>query len=309
MHMTQSDVQVRLALSLDQKIDHFVGVVDTFISRLGNAAYVSFSGGKDSTVMLYLVRRFFGSGIPAVFVNTGLEYPEIVRFVRSHENVEEVRPSMSFRDVIERYGFPLVSKEVAGQVYQLKHTRSEKLRDIRLHGKVNDRGTIVGKVPSKWAGLAGAPFDISPKCCDILKKKPAKEYERRTGRKPIIGTMVGESTLRMQQYLMRGGCIAYEKDRQAAYPLSIFTEEDIWQCIRRFDIPVCSLYQNPLCDRTGCMICGFGCQYASDTRLRLLWETHRGAYRALLKYQNNGVSMREALHAIGAVLPDEMLLF
>lgn len=307
--MTQSDVQIRLAMSLDQKIDHFVGVVDTFINRMGNAAYVSFSGGKDSSVMLYLVRRFFGSEIPAVFMNTGLEYPEIVRFVRSHENVVEIRPAMSFRDVIERYGFPLVSKEVSHRVSQLRHTRSEKLRDLILHGRINDRGTIVGKVPAKWVWLANARFEISSTCCDILKKKPAKVYERQTGRRPIIGTMVGESTLRMQQYLMRGGCISYFRGREAAYPLSIFTEKDIWECIRRFDIPICSLYQNPLCKRTGCMICGYGCQYREDTRLRLLWETHRGAYRALLKYQNNGVSMRQALHAVGAVLPDEMLQF
>ena len=75
--------------------------------------YVSFSGGKDSTVLLNLVRRFIDPNTKAVFCNTSNEYPEIVYFVRQTENVTIIRPNMTFKQVVAKYGFPLVSKQQA----------------------------------------------------------------------------------------------------------------------------------------------------------------------------------------------------
>ena len=67
--------------------------------------YVSFSGGKDSTVLLHIARSIYPD-IPAVFVDTGLEYPEIRRFVKQTKNVIWLKPEMNFRRVIEKYGYP-----------------------------------------------------------------------------------------------------------------------------------------------------------------------------------------------------------
>ena len=78
--------------------------------------YISFSGGKDSTVLLHIAREMYPS-IKAVFFDTGLEYPEIREFVRSYENVDWVRPDMNFRDVIAKYGYPFISKEVGECVF------------------------------------------------------------------------------------------------------------------------------------------------------------------------------------------------
>ena len=77
---------------------------------------VSFSGGKDSTVLLDLARRAFPD-IPAVFVDTGLEYPEIRDFVKSIPKVTWLRPEIPFPRVIETYGYPVISKEVAHRIY------------------------------------------------------------------------------------------------------------------------------------------------------------------------------------------------
>ena len=82
-------------------------------------AYVSFSGGKDSTVLLHLCREVDPS-IPAVYVDTGLEYPELREFVKTVENVTWLKPKMNFRQVIEKYGYPVISKEVAECVYGAK---------------------------------------------------------------------------------------------------------------------------------------------------------------------------------------------
>lgn len=81
--------------------DHFDGKV-----------YVSFSGGKDSTVLLDIIRNRMGyKDVPAVFVDTGLEYPEIREFVRTFENVVWLKPKKNFRQVIEEYGYPFPSKK------------------------------------------------------------------------------------------------------------------------------------------------------------------------------------------------------
>ena len=87
-------------------------------------AYVSFSGGKDSTVLLDIARRIYPD-IPAVFSNTGLEYPEIRKFAMSHDNVEMVQPKMRFDEVISQYGYPLIGKEVAEAIYYARKIRSQ----------------------------------------------------------------------------------------------------------------------------------------------------------------------------------------
>ena len=95
--------------------------------------YVSFSGGKDSTVLLHLVREVYPD-VPAVFVDTGLEYPEIRKFAMQQPNVTVLRPAMRFDQVISKYGYPVVSKEQSAFISEYKTTKSEKLRSIRLNG-------------------------------------------------------------------------------------------------------------------------------------------------------------------------------
>ena len=90
---------------------------------------VSFSGGKDSTVLLHLVRSIFPD-VKAVFSNTGLEYPEVQRHVRSIENVDIVRPSMRFDEVISTYGYPLIGKEVAEAIYYARRIRPSGEREV-----------------------------------------------------------------------------------------------------------------------------------------------------------------------------------
>jgi 3'-phosphoadenosine 5'-phosphosulfate sulfotransferase (PAPS reductase)/FAD synthetase len=92
-----------------------------------DGVYVSFSGGKDSTVLLDIVRKMY-PGIVAVFVDTGLEYPEIRDFVKTFDNVEWLKPKKTFRQVIEEYGYPFISKEVSERVYGARRYL-EKLRE------------------------------------------------------------------------------------------------------------------------------------------------------------------------------------
>ncbi len=302
--MTIQELQTRQSWTLNQKIDHAVGAVEAFLSKTGKTPYVSFSGGKDSTVLLDLVRRFVDPNIKAVFCNTGNEYPEIVRFVRSTENVQIITPGVTVRDVLSKYGFPLISKEQAKGIRQLKTTKSERLRSILLYGTDPKKGWKKGKVSDCWQYLVNKPFMISEKCCDCLKKRPFAKYGKETNEVPIIGIMAGESKLRQQTYIHRGGCNSFKEDHLASYPISIWTDADIWAYLRKFKVPYCELYDKGH-TRTGCMFCGFGAHIEKVSRFELLYDLHPKAYDLFMNYQNNGITYREALRTIGIQLPDE----
>lgn len=302
--MTTKELQYRQSWTLNQKIDHSVGAVEAFVSQTGRTPYVSFSGGKDSTVLLDLIRRFFNKDMKAVFCNTGNEYPEIVRFVRSTENVTIIKPLKTVPEVLEYYGFPLISKEQAHGIRQAKTTKSERLLSIRLYGSDPKKGHTTGKISDRWQYLINAPFMISEKCCDCLKKRPFEIYQKETNEAPIIGVMAGESDQRKRQYVKRGGCNSFNENNLASYPISIWTDKDIWEYLRKFKVPYCELYDKGH-TRTGCMFCGFGAHLEKVSRFELLYDLHPKAYSLFMNYQNNGISYREALRTVGIQLPDE----
>lgn len=76
----------RQAWPIEKKIrESQIRIRDWYESWDGNV-YVSFSGGLDSTVMLDVVRDVYPD-VPAVFSNTGLEYPEVVSFAKKADNL------------------------------------------------------------------------------------------------------------------------------------------------------------------------------------------------------------------------------
>jgi 3'-phosphoadenosine 5'-phosphosulfate sulfotransferase (PAPS reductase)/FAD synthetase len=266
---------------------------------------VSFSGGKDSTVLLDLARRFVDRDMKGVFCNTGNEWPAIVRFVKQTDNVTIIRPAMTVKNVLAKHGFPLISKEQAHGIRQAKTTKSPKLLSIRLHGSNPQKGYTTGKISNRWQFLVAEPFMVSEKCCDCLKKRPFARYQKQTGEVPIIGTLAGESDLRKRQYIRRGGCNSFDGNNVASYPLSIWTDSDVWAYLRKFGVSYCPIYDIPGVDRTGCMACGFGAHLEDVSRFELLNDLHPKAYRLFMDYTNNGVTYREALRRIGVELPDE----
>jgi 3'-phosphoadenosine 5'-phosphosulfate sulfotransferase (PAPS reductase)/FAD synthetase len=256
------------ALPLELKIVKSLQRIREWHDYWRGQIYVSFSGGVDSSALLHLVRSIYPD-VPAVFADTGLEYPEIRGFVRQHENVDVVRPNMSFREVIERYGYPVVSKEQARFIEEVRNSSSERLRDIRLNGALMPDGSRsrFGKLSGKWKYLLEAPFKISAKCCGIIKKKPFIKYERRTGRAVMTGESASDSLRRRTTYL-KYGCNAFEMKRPKSTPLGFWTKDDVLRYLRDFGVPYCGVYgeiveedgklRTALERATGCLFCMFG---------------------------------------------------
>lgn len=277
--------------------------------------YVSFSGGKDSTVLKHIVDSMYND-IPAVFVNTGLEYPEIQRFAKDikagkydcfNPDVEIVRPEMRFDEVVVKYGYPVISKEVANFVRLANPgtTRFEKIKGTLINPKTGELSQY--NIP-KYEFLTRAPFAISEQCCDVMKKRPTSKYEKQTSRKPMLGLMASESRKRRRAW-EKTGCNAFDKKRPQSQPMAFWTEQDILHYIKKYDVPYCSVYgdivpieesdqlegqmtiyealdeyeetmlQTTGCSRTGCIFCVFGCHLEKfPNRFQRLKETHPRQY-------------------------------
>jgi 3'-phosphoadenosine 5'-phosphosulfate sulfotransferase (PAPS reductase)/FAD synthetase len=199
---------------------------------------VSFSGGKDSTVLKHLVESIEPS-IKSVFCNTGVEYESIVTFVKTFDNVQIVEPKNNFLSIIKKYGFPIISKEQSRYISDIRNPNCcQKIKDIRL-GKGNFR------ISNKWKYFLDTDIKVSDKCCYHLKKAPLQKL----GYYYFTGERISESNLRKRRY---HNCILPKK----CIPLRLWSDELINKYIEYYNIKICDIYKYER--RTGCKFCLYG---------------------------------------------------
>jgi len=307
-------------LSLRAQITRSERKLDEAVNRFGvDGLFVAFSGGWNSTVLLHLARRRY-ERLPAVFSNTGQEYPEIYDHVKEQRDITWIKPEMTYMQVIEKYGYPVVSKKQAQFIKEVqsayrkgkRNTRTVKLRltGDNGHGYVSPRS----KISKKWQFLCEAPFRISDHCCEVLKKRPLERYAKETGRRPITGEMVGESMTRRTVW-MEHGCNVFNTKHPKSVPLSVWTDQHMLQYQREFYLAMAKCYgeqrgnawyfQEQLadgtyrtlgCDRTGCMGCVFGCHMEKgENRFQRMYRTHPRIWKTYMdKY-----GLRQVLEFMG----------
>lgn len=298
---------------LPQKVILTKARIREWYYKHGGQVYVSFSGGKDSTVLLHLVREEFPD-VEAIFVDTGLEYPEIREFAKSFENVGVVRPSMGFADVIRKYGYPMLSKMISHNVGIAR--RKPEGNVARNTFNPEKKGVYA---MHKWLPLTKVDFLLSEKCCDIMKKAPAKKVDKA----PILATMAVESSTRRDKWI-KYGCNMYDAEKPKSAPMSFWTEQDVLRYIYEKGLPIASVYGDVTqnceqmsffteecklcttgCHRTGCVFCGFGAHLVErgEGRFQRLKRTHPklwnycmngGSYDSdgLWKPDKNGLGMK-----------------
>lgn len=292
---TIDDLKMFQALPLDIKTAMTKVRIREWINYFGtDGVYVSFSGGKDSTVLLHLVREIYPD-VEAVFVDTGLEYPEIKDFVRTFDNVIILRPEKSFKQVICDHGYPIISKDAAKKIYAAR--RGENWATKYFDSGLFYNGKTSRYCLERYKPLLNVDFMISHKCCDVMKKAPAHSFERKTGKIAIVATMTEESSLRRQAWLQTG-CNAFDSKHRISKPMSFWTEQDVLQYIRENDLPIASVYGEivetgkggqvtfggcgKLCTtgqrRTGCIFCGFGAHIEKESRFKALRSLHPKLY-------------------------------
>lgn len=305
---TISDLYQMQSLPLEIKVRMTQRRIRDWVEYWGeDGVYVSFSGGKDSTILLDICRRMYPN-IVAVYSDTGLEFPEIREFVKAKDNVVWVRPELTFRKVIEKCGYPCISKEQAEWIHRIR-LGQKNTRDIQkyFYGIRTNGQPSRFKISERWKFMLNAPFDIGAGCCNEMKKKPIAKYAKETGRVPIVGTMACESSLRTSNWL-RYGCNAYDNKKATSAPLSFWTDADIWEYIRTYDIPYCKIYDMGYV-RTGCIFCMFGVHLDSEpNRFQRLQRTHPQLWRYCMKpWDKGGLGMREVLEYMGVPYENFML--
>lgn len=306
-----------LALDLEDKEILTYEKLDQWYSAWDGKCYVSFSGGKDSTVLAYLAAKELSRyrtpiyPLTLVFVNTGLEYPEIQRFVNDYAvwlqkefprievQLVRLRPKMNIRQVVAKYGYSIVSKGVANCVWEARKNPGG-TRTKRIHGELlTPSGEKSPFCCDNWEYLLYAPFWVSGECCRIMKKSTAHSYESKSKLKSMTAMMAKESRQRMINW-QKTGCNAFDGKSPMSKPMSFWTDQDVLAFLKDENIPYCSVYGDIVasdgendyeatlidcklhctgCQRTGCMFCAFGAHLEKgENRFERMKHTHPKHY-------------------------------
>lgn len=267
-------------MNLQSKIIQTKTLINEAVHEFGiKKVYISYSGGKDSTVLSHIAKELYPD-ILHIFSNTTNEYPETLQHINwernfNGTNIITVIPKDSkgeiwnFKKVTEYYGYPMFSKRIANAIRTYQHALSPRTKQNALE--------YINRNFKKYDEYKD--FPISDKCCDRLKKYPIKKKAKELGMEcAILGILASESYQREKDWLDYGCNVFHERRDNQSRPLSFWTDEDILQYIKLYNVKIPELYSMGY-SRNGCMYCGFGIQCeASPNRYQKLSETHPKQY-------------------------------
>ena len=302
-------------MSLDDRIRDACHRIEELYYETDGHCYVSFSGGKDSTVLLALIKlceevyTIPPNAIPAVFSNTGIEMQVTIDFVQwvkenYYPNVVTIRPVKSFDWVLKNEGKPLKSKMKAKDLPQYHYgKRSESLLLLLLGKSGTGKMSAKHRLGDSDMHMVHDDFPIKPshKCCDWMKKKPFEEYAKEKG---MLGNMQGvrlseggarESAANVR--LRSGGklCTWVKGGIIQKAPIIDWSDADVEEFIEKYNVPLSDAYTKHNFTRTGCMACPFAKDVDNDLKYLYYYEPNR--YKASMHW------LKDVYIAENVVLP------
>ena len=232
-----------------------------------NNAYVSYSGGKDSSVLSKLIDLALpNNNIPRVYINTGIEYKLMVEHVERERERDGriiiVRPSQNIRDILENYGYPFKSKEHSQKVSYYQH--KGKCKTVINYLGEGTKTSFLCPDKLKYNFTDNFTLKVSDKCCYKLKKEPAEKWSKENN-KPIAITGIRNSEGGLRQSVK--GCVIFTENKlHKFHPLLPLEDSFIEWFVKEYKIELCQLYYPPYnFNRTGCK----GCPYSMDLQSQL----------------------------------------
>lgn len=356
---TVEDLQKMWARTPERKVAVTQTKILEVCLRTNYKVAVSFSGGKDSAVLLDIVARCWAADsdrsgntpLVVVFADTSNEFAGMRKFVKEYCKFIEakhgivvdlhiVKGEKTYFEVLKDSGYPVGSKRISKQVQTIRKWLAlsgvqwdgikdnldsgiESAEFLRLFGappsvvlyltgiKQNNEPSRNYKLSKCWRPLIIAPFEVSPDCCEILKKAPMKIIQKELGLSPIIGEMAADGEQRRKSYLQTG-CNAFKNGKAVSKPMGFWLEKDVLWYHERFQLPHFHSYGDLVRDeetgelhftgeqRTGCKLCLFGCQFKDrKAQFERLYETEpQMVDYAFRSREEKGLGYREVLEYI-----------
>ena len=246
---------------------------------LENNAYIAFSGGKDSTILHYLIDMALPNNrIPRVFINTGIEYNYIVDFVKELATKDDrfiiLKPTQAIKPMLEKYGYPFKSKQHSQNlaIYWRNKDKKEYNLSLKRYLGIIESNTLF-RCPKQLQYQITPEYKIkcSDSCCMKMKKEPVKKWQKENNKTIALTGMRKEEG---GQRASLKGCIVTDKDKNVIkfHPLLVVDEEFENWFIEKNNIKLCKLYYEPFnFKRTGCR----GCPFSLDLQEQLtIMETY-----------------------------------
>lgn len=227
-----------------------------------NNAYIGFSGGKDSTILHYLIDMALpGNNIPRVFINTGIEYKKIKTFVENlainDKRICIINAGVNLKKLWQEKGYPFKSKQHSHNLAIYYKSKPEYTESVKRYLGIVESSTKI-RCPKQLKYQFTPEFNLkcSDMCCSKLKKEPVKKWAKANNKS------ISLTGMRKQEGGQRAniGCILTDKENNLVkfHPLLVVDEK--WEdwFIKKYNIKLCDLYYPPYnFKRTGCKGCPF----------------------------------------------------
>lgn len=286
---TYAELQKLQVCTLEEKEAYAHDLIDRALEET-TLQSCAFSAGKDSTVLLHMLLQH-KKDIPVIYGNTTIEFPECLQFAKFlakdwQLNFHEVRPEVSFWWIVQEYGWPLMGKTFGVGGVAHKSSQKQFFDDLFQQGKLTGAYKIQSEVP------------ISSACCTFLKERPSVKLQKQMGVDCVfLGILASESRQRMFNYL-EYGAYYYAKSQKVhkCHPLAIWTDADIWEYIKKYNLPYAKLYDMGYYDdfgewichkRNGCMFCGMDLKFPNN-HLSIMRRTHPKIWKFLMVKKGMG---------------------